>query len=773
MTDARGQSARSGEHVSHYRIIDRIGSGGMGEVYRAEDTRLGREVALKFLPGTLSGRADARARFEREARAASALDQPNICTIYEIDETPDGRLFIAMALYEGETLDVRIARGPLPVSEAVEITRSVARGLERAHSRDIVHRDLKPSNVMLTADGDVKILDFGIAKLSGAEDLTRPGASLGTLDYMAPEQLEGRAIDARTDVWGLGVVLYQMLTGSLPFRGRTVPERIASIVGADPIAPSELRAGIPDALDRLVLEMLARNPSDRVPSMRSVLTRLGEHRQAIRGPHPHGRRRVLASSIGVAVVALAIVAIVLFRSGGASPIDSIAVLPFENASTTADGAYLSDGLTASLTDRLSRIRELRVVPRGVAAAYRGGSDLRATGRSLAVRALVTGRVGEIDNRLVVRAELIDVARMSQIWGAQFDRPLTDILAVQDSLVRVIADQLQLELTSEDSRALAGHATDNPEAYRLYLLGRFHSLSVSTDGLERGLRYAEQAVRLDPAYALGWAGLADSHLARVGLGAEPRDAGYARAKEAAEKAIALDPSLGAGHMELGFIRHHADWDWDGARAEFERAIQLDPASADAQQGISEVMATTGDLDGAVAHAEQAVALDPITPVVSWWAGIVYYWAGRYERSLELLRRSLELEPDNILASMTMPWVLQALGRADDALAAQDTAAKRLGTDPAANPSKALLLAIQGRRSEARAMLEQHPPEPGSLAYAARAWAWLGDFDRAFPLLEQAAAVKEGQLWWLAVEPTFDPLRADPRFAAIRRAIGLTD
>jgi serine/threonine protein kinase/tetratricopeptide (TPR) repeat protein len=747
----------------------------MGEVFRAEDERLGRTVALKFLSPELTTDSDARARFAQEARTASALDHHNICAIYDIGETEDGRLFIAMAHYGGVTFRERMSSGPLEVSEVLDIATQVASGLARAHGSGIVHRDLKPSNLLITSEGEVKLLDFGIAKLSGTEGLTGTGTTPGTVGYMAPEQIEGRAVDGQADIWALGVVLYEALVGERPFGGGSATERLASVLAIDPIPPAERRPGIPLAVSDLVMQMLEKDPARRPPNAAAVISRIKaltttSHAVSAAPRRTRSIRRWASTGVAVAGVASG----VYWLAGRDTPIDSIAVLPFENVSTTDEGEYLSYGLTTSLVDRLSRFKGLRVVPRGVASAYPSAtSDLREVARTLNVRALVTGRVGEVEGRLVVRAELTDVGKMSQMWGAQYDRPLTDILVIQDSLVREIADNLRLELTAVDQQSLAMRPTQSPEAYRLFLLSRFHNLSVTPEGVALGREYANEAIALDSGYARGWAALSDSYLTHVFLDLESPAEGYAKALHAAERAVALDGGLAAAHAVLGYVRHHGEWDWEGALEDWERATRLDPSNADAWQGLSEGHLTLGRLNEAVAAAERALEVDPLTPIISAWLGNVYAFAGRFDDALLTLGRARELEPDNVVALFGTARTLSEMGRHDDAIQAQVAALETFGIDAGTSPRLAHMLAVAGREVEAHEILVRMPSEHGDYAGEAIAWGRLGEFDRAFAALGRAIARRESGLWWIKLDRGFDPLRTDSRFSEGLRAMGLPD
>ncbi|MDX1393593.1 MAG: serine/threonine-protein kinase, partial [Gemmatimonadota bacterium] len=596
-------SPSPGDVISHYRILERVGAGGMGEVFRAVDERLDRTVALKLLRAEGSADPATRARFEGEARAASALDHRNVAAVYDVGEAPDGRLFIAMAFYEGETLSDRLARGGISPEETRGIGRQIAAGLERAHANGIVHRDIKPSNLMITADGEVKILDFGIAKLADRPGLTGTGVFVGTSGYMAPEQIEAGEIDGRTDVWGLGVVLYQMLTGRPPFGGATAREQLAAVLATDPTPPAVSNPAVPPDLSDLVLEMLARDPSGRPASATEVARRLA---RPFSGPAPPPRRtRALAGGV---VAAAALVAVWFLAPGiAADPIDSIAVLPFDNASPNAEGAYLSAGLANSLVDRLSQIAGLRVVPRALAARYpTGQTDLRQAAAALDVTAIVTGEVSELGDRLIVRADLIDVRTLDNLWSGQFDEPMTDILEVHDSLVGEIVGHLRVELDPDEEEELLERATADPEAFRLVLLSRFHNLSVTEEGVALGRRYALQAIALDSTYARAWAALSDTYLTHVFMGLEAPSEAYPRAIEAAERATRLDPGLAIAYAVLGFARHHGEWDWTGAMEAWERSVELDSTLADGWQGISQGHATAGRTGRAVAAAIRALA-----------------------------------------------------------------------------------------------------------------------------------------------------------------------
>ncbi|MDX1385502.1 MAG: protein kinase, partial [Thermoanaerobaculia bacterium] len=587
------------------------------------------------------------ARFQREARLLASLNHPNIAAIHGIEEAPgeagaEPSRALVLELVEGATLADRVLRGPLPVPEALAIARQIAEALDASHERGIVHRDLKPANVKVTPAGAVKVLDFGIAKsvaaemptaqMSAAETVgttvaaTRDGAVLGTVPYMSPEQARGQPVDKRTDIWAFGCVLFEMLTGRSPFQGDTVSDTIVRVLDRQPDWDS-LPGETPPRVRELLRRCLDKDPQCRYRDIGDARLDLAEESgifaadpgtaaapaAADRGPAAPGRRRRAVAAAVAGGVLLAVVAGLWWwqgRSGEPEPINSVVVLRFESDAGDEPGEYLGEGITENLINKLSGLPGLRVVPRGIAAGYSSADlDLERLADELDVRAVVTGRVAEREGTLVVRAELTDLASVSQIWGQQYTRPLTDILSLEEELVRQISSELRLRLSPDDETRLARRDTDNPEAYRLFLRARHHVLSLSPEGLDLGLEYAHRAVAADPAYGLGHAVLADAYVARTFVGLEPHEEGFRRARAAAERALELDRTHAYPRLVNGFVLHHGEWDWEGAVRHWQAALELEPESADAHQSYSEGMASLGRLDEALEHARRAVELDP--------------------------------------------------------------------------------------------------------------------------------------------------------------------
>jgi len=589
-----------GTTVSHYRILEKLGAGGMGVVYSAEDTRLGRLVALKFLTHESARSPEAVKRFTREARTASALNHPHICTIYAIDEF-EGQPFLAMELLRGQTLKERLGGKPLPIAECIEFGIQLADALDAAHQKGIVHRDLKPSNVFVTERDQAKLLDFGLAKqfvLAKPTDATNTGVTaqgtpVGTVGYMSPEQARGRVLDHRTDLFSLGTVLYEMAAGRPAFRGRTVVETIDAILNQAPEPLDSMLPPKPAHLTQLVSALLAKSAAARPPTARAVLDHL---------------RRIRADVAAEGTRFTATTAVAIPR-----PQASIAVLPFLNLGPDADNEYFSDGLAEELISALKRIPGLRVAARTSAFAFKGTSaDIGTIGGRLNVATVLEGSVRRAGNRLRITARLVDVADGYDLWSERFDREMEDVFAIQDEIAGSIVHKLELRLGEARAASLIRRHTEKKEAYHLYLKGRFYWAKRYRGGLKAAIEHLQRAIGEDPDYALAYAGLADAFvfLALYSL-VKPRDA-FGRARQAAEKALSLDPALAEGHTSLALVRFGADWDFPGAEEEFRRALEIDPAQAYARIYYSWLLVLMGRADEAIGQARSGQDTDPLSP-----------------------------------------------------------------------------------------------------------------------------------------------------------------
>ena len=768
-----------------YRIVDEIGRGGMGIVYRAEDIKLQRPVALKFLPHQWVSDSDARERFIQEARAASALDHPNICNIYEIGEAEDDQMYIAMAFYEGESLREKIKSGPLKQEEALGIAIQAATGMAKAHQKGIVHRDIKPANMLITSDGIVKVVDFGLAKLAGQVKLTREGTTVGTVAYMSPEQAKGEAVDQRTDIWSLGVVLYEMLSGVLPFKGDYEQTLIHSILQQEPERLGKLRKDLPAGLENIVFKALSKNPADRYQSMDELLEDLQSVAEGLKPVRAAsiifrgrvmGIKKVYAYPVMAGIVILAVLVGLFLFPKRTQAFDSIAVLPLENFSGDPEQDSLAESIHDELITNLAGLSSLKtVIARSTVMTYKGkNTPPQKIAQELHVKALITGALRRAGERVRITAQLINPATGAQVWARSYERDVRDVVTLENEIVAAIAREVNLQLTPEEKARLASARPVDPEAYAAYTKGRFYLNKSTPEEYEKGLAYMQQAIDKDPTNPLPYAALALGYCL-IGHGTNPPPDAFARAKAAALKAEELGGTLAETEAALGYIKIFEEWDWAGGEKALRYAIALNPSLPDAQRMYSWYLLLTGHSDEAFEAMKRAIEVDPLNAY--WCSDLAWqYWtAGRNQEAMEATQKALELDPNWDQALCWLGFLYSEKGMFTEAIAAHQ---KLSAVSPPWAWALVRTYAQAGRKDEARELLAKLLRERKARGrwagwFLGEIYAALGDKDEAFRWLE--AAVKERMTFipWMRQNPAYAPLRTDPRFQDLVRRMRLPE
>jgi len=779
-------SLERGSHFGPYEVVSRIGTGGMGEVYRARDPRLDRDVALKVLPGDLAGDRERLVRFEREARAASALNHPNIITIYEIG-VANGVSYIAMEFVDGWTLRDMMAEGPLEQKRMTELAVQIADGLAKAHAAGIVHRDLKPANVMVTRDGFAKILDFGLARRAPRDNSqsvlptvtleTEPGTVFGTVGYMSPEQATAKPVDFRSDQFSFGAILYEMATGQRAFDRPSSLETMMAILKEDPKPPSEVNPAIPERLNAIITRCLAKDPKDRYWTTKNLASDLKELASGVQSapiaqPPPRRSRPTRAGLVTVvaALLVAGAAAFFLTRSGGGA-IDSLAVLPFETTSPEPDAAYLGQGIADNLIQRLSSLPNLRVISRSSVSRYRGQAvDPQKAARELKVRAVLTGTVVQRGDRLNVTAELVDARRNAHLWGKQYERRFDDILTLQEEISRDVSAELRPQRAPEKAPVANRGATTVADAYRSYLKGRYHWNKRTEADARRAIAYFQEAIERDPSYADAYDGLCDAWTTLGWYGFVPPTEAYPRAQAAARKAIEIDETVAEAHASLGGIELWFGWNWSVAEREFARTLELDPNYAPGRHWHADLFSIRGRHDEAIAESRKALELDPLSLIINTWLARRYYFARRLEDAERECRRALELDPNFPPARWQLGSVLVAQGKLKEAMAEFETAVRLSNDAPRYLGYLGNARARAGNAPGARTILQQLDRlEAGGRYVSALDRAivqrGLGDDKRALDSIEKAFEDRPSLMPYLAIDPVWEGLRGNPRFQAV--------
>lgn len=790
-----------GKTIAHYKIVEKLGEGGMGVVYKAEDTKLKREVAIKFLPHHISANKEERKRFEIEAQAAASLNHPNITTIYAIEEV-DSELFIVMEFIDGLELNNKINSGTIPTDEAISISIQIAAGLEAAHKKGIVHRDIKSSNIMITNDGNVKIMDFGLAKVKGGLQLTQMGSAIGTIAYMSPEQARGNSVDHRTDIWSLGVVFYEMLTGCQPFKGEYEQAIIYSILNATPDPIQLYRKDIPDQIKKIVVKTLAKKTIARYQNCEQLLDDLESYlhsNKSVRGTgdksevekeiaegsfkKPHNiivryfnsiiRRIKISWQIILAVIILTAFSIYIFIPKLQNNLlhgKKIAVLPFINLSSDPNDEYFSDGIMEDILTQLVKISDLKVISRTTMMKYRNtNKTLKEISKELNTDVILEGSVRRDSNHVRITAQVIDAETDEHLWAESYDRNIKDVLSVQRQIAYQIVGTLKAKLSSDEKKEIDKQTTDSPEAYNAYLQGIYFLERRSEEDVVKAIYYFNEALEFDSNYAKVWTGLSRAHSFQADMGIIPLDEGYNIAKMEALKALQLDPNLAEAYARLAWIKMSYEWDWDGADEDYHNALKLEPGNASIIQSTGVLMSVLGRFDEAIELAQLAIELNPLLSTPNYNLGIYFYCTRQWDDAYTSVQKALELNPKYPVAHILIGRIFLAESKLDEAHSEMQSELERAWRQFGLSLSYFAL----GKKNEADSMLNKFIYEyHNTSAYQiAQIYSYREDIENAFLWLERAYQQRDGGLAEIKGDPLIDNIKNDIRYVKLLKKMNL--
>jgi serine/threonine protein kinase/Flp pilus assembly protein TadD len=737
-----------GSTISHYQLLEKLGSGGMAIVFKAMDTKLDRFVALKFLPVQVGVNQEDKERFIQEAKTASALDHANICTIYEIDETPQGQVFISMAYYQGETLKDKIERGPISLQEAIHLTRQVGEGLSKAHEKGIVHRDVKPANLMVTTDQVVKILDFGVAKFQRKTRFTSPGSIIGTPAYMSPEQASGKVVDHRSDIWSVGVILFEMLTSSLPFEGDSDLSLMYAIVNENPFPLNKFRGNIPADIQRIIDRTLAKDPQQRYQSIKEFLGDLDLFEQ--------GRLSIVETRVMVAP---------------RPEVPSIAILPFIDLSAEKDQEYFCDGLAEEIINDLSRVKGLQVASRNSTFQFKGKNlNISQIGQGLGVHKVLEGSIRKGGNQIRIAVRLINVSDGFLVWADEYQRELADIFQIQDDISNSVVKNLEVQLVKISEKEPVKHYTDNVEAYSTYLRGRFYWNKRTAESLKTSIEYFESAIKMDPQYALAYSGLADAYIVLGLYGRYSPIEVMPKALEAAGQALQIDDLLPEAHISLGCTQAVYEWNWLEAEKQFLRGIELKPEYAGAHNWYAiNFLAPLSRFDEAIVEIKQALELEPSSLVINATVGLTYYFARQYDVAIDHFMRALDMDPDFPVTNFFLGRALVQKSQFKEAIDHFQRALKFYGDSTNMLATFGHAAALANKKDTARKVLDQLLDLSKKMYVSsydiASIHCGLGDTDQALSWLEKALDEHAYLLVYVNIDPILDPMRNQKRFRVL--------